>query len=99
MRTLPEGLAVNLSFQPVYLVIYGKNHFRPAPGEKTEQMKNIRSAFADGDHKNFEIKHFFGVEASVLHPDVKYSTVAAYLIMFRRIKLSSRPLSYLIQQV
>ncbi|KAK9287580.1 hypothetical protein L1049_016001 [Liquidambar formosana] len=35
-----------------------------------------------GDHTNFEIEPSFGVEASELYPDVKYTTVDEYLNQF-----------------
>lgn len=39
-------------------------------------MISIRHAvFVKGDHTNFEIEPSFGVEASELYPDVKYTTV------------------------
>ncbi|TYI93089.1 hypothetical protein E1A91_D02G114500v1 [Gossypium mustelinum] len=37
------------------------------------------SVFVRGDHTNFEIEPSFGVEASELYPDVKYTTVEEYL--------------------
>ncbi|KAL5788689.1 hypothetical protein ACOSP7_005638 [Xanthoceras sorbifolium] len=37
------------------------------------------SVFVKGDHTNFEIEPSFGVEASELYPDVKYTTVDEYL--------------------
>lgn len=40
------------------------------------------SAFVKGDHTNFEIEPSFGVEASELYPDVKYTTVDEYLDQF-----------------
>ncbi|CBI37662.3 unnamed protein product, partial [Vitis vinifera] len=40
------------------------------------------SVFIKGDHTNFEIKPSFGVEASELYPDVKYTTVDEYLDQF-----------------
>ena len=40
------------------------------------------SVFVKGDHTNFEIKTSFGVEASELYPDVKYTTVDEYLNQF-----------------
>jgi len=43
-----------------------------------------------GDHTNFEIDPFFGVEATDLYPDVKYTTVDEYLNKFLLI-----PRSYL----
>ncbi|XP_030484506.2 eugenol synthase 2 [Cannabis sativa] len=40
------------------------------------------SAFVKGDLTNFEIEPSFGVEASQLYPDVKYTTVEEYLDQF-----------------
>ncbi|KAJ6409761.1 hypothetical protein OIU84_009287 [Salix udensis] len=40
------------------------------------------SVFVKGDHTNFEIEPSFGVEASELYPDVKYTTVDEYLNKF-----------------
>ncbi|KAK4794758.1 hypothetical protein SAY86_012752 [Trapa natans] len=40
------------------------------------------SVFVKGDHTNFEIEESFGVEASELYPDVKYTTVEEYLSHF-----------------
>ncbi|KAG5543184.1 hypothetical protein RHGRI_016061 [Rhododendron griersonianum] len=37
------------------------------------------SVFVKGDQTNFEIEPSFGVEASELYPDVKYTTVEEYL--------------------
>ncbi|KAK3009770.1 hypothetical protein RJ639_014288, partial [Escallonia herrerae] len=37
------------------------------------------SVFVKGDHTNFEIEPSFGVEASELYPDVKYTTAEEYL--------------------
>jgi len=40
------------------------------------------SVFVEGDQTNFEIEASFGVEASELYPDVKYTTVEEYLHQF-----------------
>nr|DAD21617.1 TPA_asm: hypothetical protein HUJ06_023080 [Nelumbo nucifera] len=40
------------------------------------------SVFVKGDHTNFEIEPSFGVEASELYPDVKYTSVDEYLNQF-----------------
>lgn len=40
------------------------------------------SVFVKGDHTNFEIESSFGVEASELYPDVKYTTVDEFLDQF-----------------
>ena len=37
------------------------------------------SAFVKGDSTNFEIEASFGVEASELYPEVKYTTVDKFL--------------------
>ncbi|XVE49032.1 hypothetical protein DITRI_Ditri01bG0049300 [Diplodiscus trichospermus] len=61
-----------------------------------EQLKNIQEAaapinvflavshsiFVKGDQVNFEIEPSFGVEATELYPDVKYTTVEEYLDQF-----------------
>ena len=38
--------------------------------------------FVKGDQTNFEIEPSFGVEASLLYPDVNYTTVDQYLDLF-----------------
>ncbi|KAE9616509.1 hypothetical protein Lal_00034653 [Lupinus albus] len=40
------------------------------------------SVYVKGDHTNFEIEPSFGVEASALYPDVKYTTVDEFLDQF-----------------
>ena len=40
------------------------------------------SVFVKGDQTNFVIETSFGVEASELYPDVKYTTVEEYLEQF-----------------
>lgn len=40
------------------------------------------SAFVKGDQTNFEIEASFGVEASALYPEVRYTTVDEYLSRF-----------------
>ncbi|CAK9315698.1 unnamed protein product [Citrullus colocynthis] len=40
------------------------------------------SAFVKGDHTNFDIEPSFGVEATQLYPDVKYTTVDEFLNQF-----------------
>ncbi|XP_048132246.1 phenylcoumaran benzylic ether reductase Pyrc5-like [Rhodamnia argentea] len=42
----------------------------------------FHSVFVKGDQTNFEIEPSFGVEASELYPDVKYTTVDEYLDQF-----------------
>ncbi|ESW03820.1 hypothetical protein PHAVU_011G044700 [Phaseolus vulgaris] len=38
------------------------------------------SAYVKGDHTNYEIKPSFGVEASMLYPDVKYTTLDEFIL-------------------
>lgn len=40
------------------------------------------SVFVKGDQTNFKIEPSFGVEASELYPDVKYTSVDEYLQKF-----------------
>lgn len=40
------------------------------------------SVFVKGDQTNFAIEPSFGVEASELYPDFKYTTVEEYLHQF-----------------
>nr|XP_004289664.2 PREDICTED: isoflavone reductase homolog [Fragaria vesca subsp. vesca] len=40
------------------------------------------SVFVKGDHTNFEVEPSFGVEATALYPDVKYTIVEEYLSQF-----------------
>jgi hypothetical protein len=40
------------------------------------------SAYVKGDGTNFEIEASFGVEASELYPEVKYTTVDEFLHQF-----------------
>lgn len=40
------------------------------------------SVFVNGDQTYFEIEASFGVEATELYPDVKYTTVEEYLDQF-----------------
>jgi hypothetical protein len=42
-------------------------------------MSISHSVWVKGDHTNFEIDPSFGVEATELYPDVKYTTVDEYL--------------------
>jgi hypothetical protein len=42
-------------------------------------MSIALSIFVRGDQANFEIEPSFGVEATELYPDVKYTTVDEYL--------------------
>nr|QSL83321.1 isoflavone reductase-like protein cytoplasmic [Nigella sativa] len=55
--------------------------------QESPYPENVRwalehSIFVKGDQTNFEIEPSFGVEASELYPDVKYTTVDEYLNQF-----------------
>ncbi|KAH0684941.1 hypothetical protein KY289_022693 [Solanum tuberosum] len=43
------------------------------------------STFVNGDHTNFEIEPSFGVEASEIYPDVKYTTVEETLVTLSKL--------------
>ncbi|KAG5613341.1 hypothetical protein H5410_024622 [Solanum commersonii] len=43
------------------------------------------STFVEGDHTNFEIEPSFGVEASEVYPDVKYTTVEEYMVTLSKL--------------
>ncbi|XP_056160576.1 phenylcoumaran benzylic ether reductase POP1-like [Syzygium oleosum] len=53
-----------------------------AESPKDLELAMLHSIFVKGDQTNFEIEPWFGVEASELYPDVKYTTVAEYLDQF-----------------
>lgn len=46
------------------------------------RLSKFHCLFVNGDQTNFEIEPSFGVEASELYPDVKYTTVDEYLNKF-----------------
>lgn len=43
----------------------------------------VHSVYIKGDHTNFEIEPSFGVEATQLYPDVKYTTVEEFLFTLK----------------
>ncbi|XP_028113337.1 isoflavone reductase-like protein [Camellia sinensis] len=53
-----------------------------APTPMNLMLALNHSVFVKGDQTNIEIKPSFGVEASELYPDVKYTTVEEYLDQF-----------------
>ncbi|PON86002.1 Hopanoid-associated sugar epimerase [Trema orientale] len=57
-------------------------NIREAPAPINVILSIGHSVFVKGDHTNFEIEPSFGVEASELYPDVKYTTVDEYLNQF-----------------
>jgi phenylcoumaran benzylic ether reductase len=50
-----------------------------APVPMNIALSILHSVFIKGDHTNFEIEPSFGVEATQLYPDVKYTTADEYL--------------------
>lgn len=56
--------------------------FSEAPIPLNMALAICHSVFVKGDHTNFEIEPSFGVEASELYPDVKYTTADEYLNRF-----------------
>ncbi|GAB4837895.1 hypothetical protein Ancab_027420 [Ancistrocladus abbreviatus] len=64
------------------VVIVGDGNTKEAPRPRNVMLSLAHSAFLTGDHVNFEIEPSFGVEASALYPDIKYTTVDEYLDQF-----------------
>ncbi|XP_011000367.1 PREDICTED: isoflavone reductase homolog isoform X2 [Populus euphratica] len=54
-------------------------NIQEASGPRKVILSICHSLFVKGDQTNFEIEPSFGVKASELYPDVKYTTVAEYL--------------------
>ncbi|KAJ8641402.1 hypothetical protein MRB53_018096 [Persea americana] len=53
-----------------------------APVPKNFFLSIAHSCFVKGDQTNFEIEPSFGVEASELYPEIKYTTVDEFLNQF-----------------
>lgn len=70
------------SLLPLVLVNLWLNIVAEAPIPINVILAINHSVFVKGDHTNFEIKPSFGVEASELYPDVKYTPVEDYLDQF-----------------
>ncbi|RWW06520.1 hypothetical protein GW17_00030143 [Ensete ventricosum] len=64
------------------VVILGEGNTKELPMPLSIRLAISHSFFVNGDQTNFEIEPSFGVEASVLYPDVKYTTVDEYLDRF-----------------
>ncbi|XP_062181868.1 phenylcoumaran benzylic ether reductase Pyrc5-like [Phragmites australis] len=74
---------VGRTFQRVYIPedeVLKKIQESPVPLNIVLSISH--SVWVKGDHMNFEIEPSFGVEATELYPDVKYSTVDEYLNKF-----------------
>lgn len=56
--------------------------FAEAPIPLNVILSISHSVFVKGDHTNFDIKPSFGVEATELYPDVKYTSVDEFLNQF-----------------
>ncbi|XP_038888643.1 phenylcoumaran benzylic ether reductase Pyrc5-like [Benincasa hispida] len=57
-------------------------NIQEAPVPMNVTLAICHSAFVKGDHTNFDIEPSFGVEATQLYPDVKYTTVDEFLDQF-----------------
>ncbi|KAK4751723.1 hypothetical protein SAY87_020521 [Trapa incisa] len=64
------------------VIIMGDGNTKESPFPANLMAALGHSVFVKGDHTNFEIEESFGVEASKLYPDVKYTTVEEYLSHF-----------------
>uniref|UniRef100_A0A0E0E200 NmrA-like domain-containing protein n=1 Tax=Oryza meridionalis TaxID=40149 RepID=A0A0E0E200_9ORYZ len=74
---------VGKTFERVYIPedeVLKKTQESPAPLNVVLSINH--SVWVKGDHTNFEIEPSFGVEATELYPDVKYTTVDEYLNRF-----------------
>lgn len=65
---------------PYFFLTFDFNSESPAPLNVVLSINH--SVWVKGDHTNFEIEPSFGVEATELYPDVKYTTVDEYLNRF-----------------
>lgn len=73
------GKTLEKSFVPEEQVL---KNIQEAPIPLNVILSIGHSVFVKGDQTNFEIEPSFGVEASELYPDVKYTTVDEYLNQF-----------------
>jgi hypothetical protein len=64
------------------LILFVLSGFAEAPFPDSVELALFHCVFVKGDHTNFKIEPSFGVEASELYPDVKYTTVDEYLDQF-----------------
>uniref|UniRef100_A0A0E0LBM0 NmrA-like domain-containing protein n=1 Tax=Oryza punctata TaxID=4537 RepID=A0A0E0LBM0_ORYPU len=74
---------VGKTFERVYIPedeVLNKIQESPAPLNVVLTINH--SVWVKGDHTNFDIEPSFGVEATELYPDVKYTTVDEYLNRF-----------------
>jgi hypothetical protein len=67
-------MVVTAAFLTTFLQLYAEAAF-----PLNILMSIALSIFVRGDQANFEIEPSFGVEATELYPDVKYTTVDEYL--------------------
>ncbi|CAK9315695.1 unnamed protein product [Citrullus colocynthis] len=75
-RTLNKTLYIRPSEEQVL------KNIQEAPLPMNIILSISHSAFVKGDHTNFDIEPSFGVEATQLYPDVKYTTVDEFLNQF-----------------
>ena len=64
------------------LILFVLSGFAEAPFPDCVELALFHCVFVKGGHTNFKIEPSFGVEASELYPDVKYTTVDEYLDQF-----------------
>ncbi|QHO10737.1 uncharacterized protein DS421_15g492190 [Arachis hypogaea] len=64
------------------VAILGDGNVKESPFPVSLLLSLSHSALVKGDCTNFEIEPSFGVEASQLYPEVKYTTVDTYLNQF-----------------
>lgn len=67
---------------PIYfffLTLFSLAHLSEFPAPLNIGLSISHSVWIKGDHTNFEIEPSFGLEATEIYPDVKYTTVDEYL--------------------
>ncbi|KAK9002748.1 hypothetical protein V6N11_060329 [Hibiscus sabdariffa] len=79
---VPEDQFVKLIQDVLIRVVLLSSILAEAPIPNNVSLAIRHSIFVKGDQTNFEINPSFGVEASQLYPDVKYTTVEEYLNRF-----------------
>jgi hypothetical protein len=75
-------IVTKTSLSSLTLILFVLSGFAEAPFPDSVELALFHCVFVKGDHTNFKIEPSFGVEASELYPDVKYTTVDEYLDQF-----------------
>ncbi|KAE8675263.1 hypothetical protein F3Y22_tig00111689pilonHSYRG00100 [Hibiscus syriacus] len=81
-RSYISGIDTALLRIRIVLYVAAVFNYQEAPIPINIVLSINYSIFVKGDHTNFEIEPSFGVEASELYPEVKYTTVEEYLSRF-----------------